>query len=1217
MIRDHPRSIFPPPSSSAANTSLTSDRQGLPIPKIKTSLDALWKIDTALVDQCNKGKRDTESATGTATATAAASSSSPESDQVEVRTPSSASTTSSSPCTIDFKTRPRLSKVHRRSSYIKRLELSATLEKEKFGLDNLHISTSPYEEEITVELPSPPLDDQQEVNVCFDQESLPNSEVGQPQLTPGPQGNLGTGQNKDRDEEKEGVKMIGSSDMSKNDTIRPMSSSSSSPTGTSRTPTTSVAIPNSNRIRHPPPPSPLSKVSSSSPPSSNPTSIPPPSAPLASSLGSSISPPDKSSASLKGLNIPLHSPCFIHSHLDKHGSLQDWLKNKSSAGGQHHLQPSASGNSSSSSTAGGQSSSTYKQTQNHHPYNNSHTPSHNVGNTVKPIRQASYPTSRSAPTHSTSNPSKSTTQTPNQSVPTSPNGTKYPSPSMKETGYDSDASSINGNGNSSFSKLSGSAILDGDLIDESEEAGSLTRQLAETAQGVREMSKELGRTKVRSRIQHVLIVTKARDNRLIKLTRELALYLMQKRPATSPNENSRPGHEGRDRGMVVYVDAQLRTSKRFDAQGIQRDYPDLFKPLSRRRSSSSASVSTLGSLSAYPSTSNMSEFQKRSKDEGQLRYWTSEMCSSSPHLFDFVITLGGDGTVLFTSWLFQRIVPPVLPFALGSLGFLTNFDYAQYKQTMDKVVDEGIRVNLRMRFTCTVYRAVAPEEAALAASAKGGKKRKAIKKPGGEILMSHVDKSGWENLEAPPSQGSCSEAAGKDKEILCFSTRPVEQFEVLNDLVVDRGPSPYVSLLELFGDEHHLTTVQADGLTVSTPTGSTAYSLSAGGSLVHPQIPALLITPICPHTLSFRPMLLPDSMELRICVPYNSRSTAWASFDGRGRVELKQGDHIKVTASKYPFPTVCADKASTDWFGSISRTLRWNEREKQKSFVVVEEDSEPATENKHHRRSSSVRKKHEERHHAPQAEIHDVHEDEGKEEEEKLDDEEEDYEDEEDEEEDEEFDIDDKSGGENTQPSSQPSSPPIAATNPNIPSSNKLHSMLNHAHNHKNGLETPNRFMSTYEAPPPLSQRHLVEALAKAEIREKDNESGQRDNIREDGSAFRYNGKHGEHLIPPGRSALTSPTDERERENGDANEESEAGDQYKDQKTPRPIIHSHHSHHDERVRIQSPVGHRHHHHHHHHHQQQRTESGKGKAKAFAFFGQDDSASDLSDDHSDA
>jgi len=189
---------------------------------------------------------------------------------------------------------------------------------------------------------------------------------------------------------------------------------------------------------------------------------------------------------------------------------------------------------------------------------------------------------------------------------------------------------------------------------------------------------------------------------------------------------------------------------------------------------------------------------------------------------------------------------------------------------------------------------------------------------------------------------------GKDREIMCYTTRPVETFQVLNDLVVDRGPSPYVSLLELFGDEHHMTTVQADGLTVSTPTGSTAYSLSAGGSLVHPEIPAILITPICPHTLSFRPMLLPDSMELRICVPYNSRSTAWASFDGRGRVELRQGDHIKITASQYPFPTVCADRQSTDWFHSISRTLKWNERERQKSFVVVEEGPEKPTLKKKH-----------------------------------------------------------------------------------------------------------------------------------------------------------------------------------------------------------------------------------------------------------------------------
>jgi hypothetical protein len=109
--------------------------------------------------------------------------------------------------------------------------------------------------------------------------------------------------------------------------------------------------------------------------------------------------------------------------------------------------------------------------------------------------------------------------------------------------------------------------------------------------------------------------------------------------------------------------------------------------------------------------------------------------------------------------------------------------------------------------------------------------------------------------------------------------------------------------------------------------GSTAYSLSAGGSLVHPDIPAILLTPICPHTLSFRPMLLNDSMLLRVHVPVRSRATAYCSFDGKGRVELRQGDHVTITASPYPFPAVLA--RPTDWFDSIGRTLLWNSRAAQ------------------------------------------------------------------------------------------------------------------------------------------------------------------------------------------------------------------------------------------------------------------------------------------------
>ena len=93
---------------------------------------------------------------------------------------------------------------------------------------------------------------------------------------------------------------------------------------------------------------------------------------------------------------------------------------------------------------------------------------------------------------------------------------------------------------------------------------------------------------------------------------------------------------------------------------------------------------------------------------------------------------------------------------------------------------------------------------------------------------------------------------------------------------------------------------------------------------MHPDIPAILLTPICPHSLSFRPMLLNDSMLLRVCVPHQSRATAYCSFDGKGRIELKQGDHVTIAASQFPFPTVLSQ--SSEWFDSIGRTLRWNSR---------------------------------------------------------------------------------------------------------------------------------------------------------------------------------------------------------------------------------------------------------------------------------------------------
>ena len=94
-----------------------------------------------------------------------------------------------------------------------------------------------------------------------------------------------------------------------------------------------------------------------------------------------------------------------------------------------------------------------------------------------------------------------------------------------------------------------------------------------------------------------------------------------------------------------------------------------------------------------------------------------------------------------------------------------------------------------------------------------------------------------------------------------------------------------MSAIEIFGDDEHFTTVQADVVCVATPTGSTAYNLAAGGSLCHPENPVILVTAICAHTLSFRPIILPDTIVLRVGVPYDARTSSWASFDGRERYD--------------------------------------------------------------------------------------------------------------------------------------------------------------------------------------------------------------------------------------------------------------------------------------------------------------------------------------------
>uniref|UniRef100_A0A8C4IEW9 NAD(+) kinase n=1 Tax=Dicentrarchus labrax TaxID=13489 RepID=A0A8C4IEW9_DICLA len=267
---------------------------------------------------------------------------------------------------------------------------------------------------------------------------------------------------------------------------------------------------------------------------------------------------------------------------------------------------------------------------------------------------------------------------------------------------------------------------------------------------------------------------------------------------------------------------------------------------------------------------------------------------------DLIICLGGDGTLLYASSLFQGSVPPVMAFHLGSLGFLTPFKFESYKTEVAKVFEGNAAITLRSRLKVKVVK---------------------------DMLQRQQQQQEHNGL---PPQGHTNSEAGK----------VTLQLQVLNEVVVDRGPSSYLSNVDLYLDGRLITSVQGDGVIVSTPTGSTAYAAAAGASMIHPNVPAIMVTPICPHSLSFRPIVVPAGVELMITLSPDARNTAWVSFDGRKRQEIQYGDCIKITTSCYPVPSICCHDLVYDWFESLAQCLHWNVRKRQARLADVSDSSD-------------------------------------------------------------------------------------------------------------------------------------------------------------------------------------------------------------------------------------------------------------------------------------
>ena len=227
---------------------------------------------------------------------------------------------------------------------------------------------------------------------------------------------------------------------------------------------------------------------------------------------------------------------------------------------------------------------------------------------------------------------------------------------------------------------------------------------------------------------------------------------------------------------------------------------------------------------------------------------------------ELVVVLGGDGTLISVARLFSSRQVPIVGVNLGSLGFLTEITVEQLYPVLEQCLADSHRITERMMLDVSVTRG--------------------------------------------------------DQEI--------SRCQVLNDAVINKGALARIIELEARVNDDFLTTFKADGLIISTPTGSTGYSLSAGGPIVQPLMKCVLITPICPHTLTNRPIVLSYQSVIRITVKSSFDEMVYLTLDGQVGVELQEGDCIQV--SRAETTTALVTSPEKDYFAILRAKLKWGER---------------------------------------------------------------------------------------------------------------------------------------------------------------------------------------------------------------------------------------------------------------------------------------------------
>lgn len=230
-----------------------------------------------------------------------------------------------------------------------------------------------------------------------------------------------------------------------------------------------------------------------------------------------------------------------------------------------------------------------------------------------------------------------------------------------------------------------------------------------------------------------------------------------------------------------------------------------------------------------------------------------------PARSDLLIVLGGDGTLLSAARLAAERKVPILAVNLGGLGFLTTVSQDEIYPVLEEIFSNKHRVSQRVMLEADIVRA-------------------------GSLVRRQI---------------------------------------ALNDAVLNKAALARIMDLELRVDGEYVTTYKADGLIICTPTGSTAYSLAAGGPIIYPTVEAFVITPICPHTLTNRPLVIPDSAKIEIDFKAGEDSV-FLTLDGQVGIELVAGDHIIVR--KAPEKLRLVRQAKKTYYEILRNKLKWGER---------------------------------------------------------------------------------------------------------------------------------------------------------------------------------------------------------------------------------------------------------------------------------------------------